>query len=62
MTSTTVAPRTMPPASARSSELNPETAVEALTPDFAGVLADVATVDRFRHRRCSPTTWRRCAG
>ena len=31
-------------ASARSSERNPETAVEALTPDFQGVLRDVETV------------------
>ena len=40
----TAAPRTSPPACARSSAASPHTAVEALTPDFQGVLADVETV------------------
>ena len=37
------APRISPPACARSSA-HPQTAVEALTPDFQGVLRDVETV------------------
>jgi lipoic acid synthetase len=45
MTCPMAAPRTMPPACAPSRERNPATAVEALTPDFQGVLRhDVETV------------------
>ena len=41
---------------------NPATAVEALTPDFQGVLRDVETRGRCRGWRCLRRTSRRCDG